>query len=139
MRQLVHVSSAAVYGYTLCSTLTVRFGDCGCVHVLVEGHYLTAADGKDVREVALDGALVGFDLPDVMTEHDDLVALCMNSRSSNERASCKLARVEKNSPTAPRPCRLPAKGTFSISGSCHVTSSDRDCNSVGMSPALKLA
>jgi hypothetical protein len=31
---------------------------------------------KCVREVALEGAPVGFDLPDVMTERDDLVALC---------------------------------------------------------------
>ena len=41
----------------------------------MEDHDLTAADGEDVREVALNGAPVGFDLPDVMTEHDDLVAL----------------------------------------------------------------
>jgi hypothetical protein len=37
---------------------------------------MPAADGEDVREVALVGAPVGFDLPDVMAEHDGLVALC---------------------------------------------------------------
>ena len=36
---------------------------------------MAAADRKDVREVALVGTPAGFDLPDVMTEHDDLVAL----------------------------------------------------------------
>lgn len=50
--------------------------DRGLVHVLVEGRDLTAADGEDVRKVALNGALVGFDLTDVMTEDDHLVALC---------------------------------------------------------------
>ena len=44
--------------------------------MLLKGYDLAAADGVDVREVALEDALVGFDLPDVMTEHDDLVALC---------------------------------------------------------------
>jgi len=58
-----------------CSTLTKRFGGRGRVRVFVKGYDLAAADGVDVREVALVGAPVGFDLPDVMTEHDDLVAL----------------------------------------------------------------
>jgi pimeloyl-ACP methyl ester carboxylesterase len=62
--------------YLVLKNLTIRFGDRGRVHVLVEGHDLTAADGEDVRKVALNGAPVGFDLPDVMTEDDHLVALC---------------------------------------------------------------
>jgi hypothetical protein len=86
------------------------------VSVLLKGYYLTAANGMDVHKVAFPGAPSSFDLPGVMTEHHDFVALCMNSRSSKERTSWRLPRFEKNSPTPPRPCRLPPNGTFSISG-----------------------
>ena len=74
MRHQVNVSSSGSTS-TWRSIWTKRFGSrCG-VRVLVKGRDLAAADGVDVRKVSLVGAPVGFDLPDVMTEHHDPVAL----------------------------------------------------------------
>jgi hypothetical protein len=52
---------------------------------------------------------------------------------SNERGSCRLSSVEKNSPTAPRPCRSPVKGTFATSGNFQVTSYPSSAQSPGTS------